>query len=75
MDFNIENDRYTDADVGWNVNNMAYNAGEISGPLVSKMVFAQLFSKLIIKKSLQMLRETTTTTRFISVICTVNNNK
>ena len=41
----------------WYVNKLACNAGEISDPLVSTMVFAQLFSKLIIKKSLQMLRE------------------
>ena len=46
MDFSIENDRSTNADVGWYVNNLAYNAGEISGLLVSTMVFAQLFSKL-----------------------------
>ena len=26
MDFTIENDRSTDADVGWYVNNLAYNA-------------------------------------------------
>ena len=32
-------------------------AGEISGLLVSTMVFAKLFFKLITKKSLQMLRE------------------
>ena len=56
MDFNIENGRSTDADAGWYVNNLAYNDEEISGPLVSTMVFPQLFSKLIIKKSLQMLR-------------------
>ena len=53
MDFNIENnDHSTDADVGWYVDNLTYNAGEISGLLISTMVFAQLFSKLIIKKSL-----------------------
>ena len=40
MDFNFENDRSTDADVGWYVNNLAYNAVEISGLLVSTMVFA-----------------------------------
>ena len=40
MDFNIENDRSTDADVGWYVNNLAYNAGGISGPLISTVVFA-----------------------------------
>ena len=49
----------SDADVGysWYVNKLACNAGKISGLLVSTMIFAQLFSKLIIKKSLQMLRE------------------
>ena len=57
MDFNIENDRSTDADVSWYVNYLAYNAGAISGLLISKIVFAQFFSKLIIKKSLRMLRE------------------
>ena len=41
----------------WYVNKLACSAGEISGLLVSNMVFAQLVSKLIIKKSLQMLRE------------------
>ena len=51
------NGHSTDADVGWYVNNLAYNAVEISGLLISRMVFAQLFSKLIIKKSLQMLRK------------------
>ena len=40
MDFNIVNDRSTDADVGWYINNLAYNAGEISGLLDSTMVFA-----------------------------------
>ena len=40
MDFNIENDRSTDADVGWYDNYLAYNTGEISGLLVSTMVFA-----------------------------------
>ena len=40
MDFNIENDRSADADVGWYVNNLAYNAGAISGLLVSTVVFA-----------------------------------
>ena len=49
MEFNIENDRYTDAHVGWYVKNLTYNTGEISGPLVSTMVFAYLFSKLLIK--------------------------
>ena len=43
MDFNIENDRSTDADVGWYVNNLAYNAGEISGQLISKMFLHKLF--------------------------------
>ena len=57
MDFNIENGRSTDADVGWYVNNFAYNAREIFGLLVSTMLF-NFFPKLIIKKSLQMLRET-----------------
>ena len=57
MDFNIENDYSTDADVGWYVNNLAYNVEEISGLLISTMVFAEFFSKLIIKKLLQMLRE------------------
>ena len=57
MDFNIENDRSTDADVSWCVNNLAYTAGEISGLLVFTIVFAQLFSKVTIIKSLQMLRE------------------
>ena len=52
MDFNIENDHSADAVVGWYVNNVAYNAGEMSGLLISTMVFAQLFSKLRIKKSL-----------------------
>ena len=32
-DFNIVNDRSTGGDVGWHVNNLAYNAGEISGLL------------------------------------------
>ena len=40
MDFNIENDRSTDADVGWYVNNLAYNAGVIPSLLISTMVFA-----------------------------------
>ena len=40
MDFNIENDRSADADAGWYVNNLAYNAGEISGLLISRLVFA-----------------------------------
>ena len=57
MDFNIENDRSTNTDVGWYVNNLAYDSGKISGLLISTMVFAQFFSKLMIKKSLQMLRE------------------
>ena len=57
MDFNIENVRSVDTDVDWYVNNLAYNAEEISGLLVSTMVFAQCFSKLIRKKLLQMLRE------------------
>ena len=30
-----------DADVGWYVNNLACNAGERSGLLISKMVFAR----------------------------------
>ena len=46
-----------DADVGWYVNHLAYNAGEISGLLISRMVFVQIFSQLIIQKSLQMLCE------------------
>ena len=49
MNFNIENDRSTDAHVGWYVKNLTYNAGEISGLLVSTMVFACLFSKLMLK--------------------------
>ena len=52
MDFNIEHDHSTtDADVGyrWHVYKLACNAGEISGLLVSTMVFAQFFSKLMIK--------------------------
>ena len=57
MDFNIENDRSTDADVGWYVNHLTHNAEEISGILISTIVFAKLFSTLMIKKSLQMLRE------------------
>ena len=40
MNFNIENDRSTDADVGWYVNNLAFNGREISGRLISRMVFA-----------------------------------
>ena len=52
----MENDRFTDADGGWCVNNFAYNAGEISGLLIFTMVFASFFSKLIMKL-LQMLRE------------------
>ena len=40
MDFNIENDRSANADVGWYGNNLANNAREISGLLVSAMVFA-----------------------------------
>ena len=43
MDFNIENDRSTDADVGWYVNNLAYNAGEISGLLISRMFLHKFF--------------------------------
>ena len=49
MDFNIENDRSTDAYVGSYVKNLTYNAEEIPGLLVSTMVFAYLFSKLMIK--------------------------
>ena len=41
----------------WYVKILACNAGEIPGLFVSTMVFAPLFSKLIIKKSLQMLRQ------------------
>ena len=37
---NIENDHSTDADVGWYVNNLACNAGEISGLPIAGMVFA-----------------------------------
>ena len=44
-------------EASWYVNELACSAGEISGLLVSAIVFAQFFSKLIIKKSLQMLRE------------------
>ena len=55
--FSIENGGCTNTDVGWYVNNLAYNDGKIFGPLVSTMVFAQFFSKLIMKKLLQMLRE------------------
>ena len=40
MDFNIENDRSTDADVGRYVNNLAYNVGEISGLLIFTTVSA-----------------------------------
>ena len=43
MDFIIENDRFADADVGWYASNLAYNAGKISGLLISTMVFAQHF--------------------------------
>ena len=39
MDFNIKNDRSADGDGGWYVNDLAYNAGEISGLLISRMVF------------------------------------
>ena len=46
-----------DADVSWYVYSLAYNAAEISSLLVSTMVLARLFSKLIMKKSLQMLCE------------------
>ena len=38
MDFKIENDRSTDADVGWCVNNLAHNAEEIPDLLISTMV-------------------------------------
>ena len=38
----MENDRSADADVGWYVNNFAYNAVEISGLLISTMVFAYI---------------------------------
>ena len=55
--FSIENGGSTNTDVGWYVNNLAHNDGKIFGPLVSTMVFAQFFSKLIIKKLFQMLRE------------------
>ena len=57
MDFNIENDSSTDTDVGWYGNNLACNAGAISGLFISRMVTAIFFSDLITKKSLQMLRE------------------
>ena len=40
MDFNIENDRFTNADVGWYVNNLAHNTGVISSLLIFTMVFA-----------------------------------
>ena len=42
MNFNIKNDRSTDADAAWYVNNLAYNAGGISRLLISahSMVFA-----------------------------------
>ena len=40
MDFDIENDRSTDADVGWYVINLAHNTGVISSLLISTMVFA-----------------------------------
>ena len=41
MDFNIENDRCTDADIGWYAGNYAiYNAGETSGLLISRVVSA-----------------------------------
>ena len=40
MNFNIENDRSTDADVGWYVNNFVYNAEKISGLLMSAIVLA-----------------------------------
>ena len=39
-EFYIENDRSTDAHVGWYVKNLAYIAGEVSGLLVSTVVFA-----------------------------------
>ena len=32
-----------DADEGWYVNNLAYNAGEISGILISRMVYCIIF--------------------------------
>ena len=46
MDFNIENDRSTDARVGWYVKSLTYDTGEISGLLVFSMVFAYLFSSV-----------------------------
>ena len=45
MNFNIEKDRSTDANVGWYVNYLAYNAGEIPGLLIFTMVFASFFFK------------------------------
>ena len=57
MDFNIKNDRFTDADVGWYVDYLAYNTREISGFTHIHNGFCMIFSKLIIKKSLQMLRQ------------------
>ena len=36
-----------DADVGWYVENLAYNAGKISGLLISRIVFVYFFSKLV----------------------------
>ena len=42
MDFNIKNDRSTDADVDWYVINLAYS-GEISGLLISRMFLHKFF--------------------------------
>ena len=43
IDFKRENDRSTEAEVGWHFNNFAYNAGEISGLLSSAIVFTSFF--------------------------------
>ena len=56
MDFSIENDCSTNADVRWRVNNLALLEKHLvySTP---KAVYKPFFSKLIMKMSLQMLRE------------------
>ena len=43
MDFNIESDRSTDADVGWYANYLAYSAGEISWSTLLHNGFCPIF--------------------------------
>ena len=58
IDFKWENDRFTDAEVGWPFNNFAYSAGEISAMLSSTIVFISFFSKRFLMYFSQLQRVT-----------------